>query len=293
VRKEFSGVHESLKASKYMVVVSSQVCPLRMILRSVLWLLIILTCSGSVASAQSDALEKQVVAALRGKILTLKTFRKNGRVELDGAGQIKNKGETGPWTIYSRFVVTKIELSDSRLRVGGPRIIHYRDPVQKQIVGARSDMNIDVDIDITQGASAADISAAIARTFAGAEGLAPYVPEYWRPYVEGKSESLTCAPATTTVRIGGNVAAANLLTQVRPRYPEEAKRFLVQGVVVLQALITETGDVGRLLIIEPVGAGLDENAVEAVSQWKYKPTLLNGAPVCVVTTITVNYAFSR
>src|SRR5262245_26669150 len=154
-------------------------------------------------------------------------------------------------------------------------------------------MNVEVDIDIAKGASAADISAAIAHTFAGAEGLTPYVPEYWRPYVEGKPETLTCAPATTTVRVGGNVIAANLLTQVKPQYPLEAKNFLLQGVVVLQALITETGDVGRRVIVEPAGVGLDESAVEAVAQWKYKPTLLQGTPVCVLTTITVNYAISR
>jgi TonB family protein len=263
-----------------------------MILRTLLILLSVSSASGTVASAQS-ALERRIGAALRGQIVTLKTFRKNGHLEFDRAGQIKNKGETGPWTIYSRFLVTKIELSDTRLRVSGPRMVHYRDRVQKKLVAARSDMNVEVDIDIAKGAGAEDISAAIARTFAGAEGLAPYVPEYWRPYVEGKPAALACAPATTTVRVGGNVIAANLLTQVRPRYPEEAKGFLLQGVVVLEALITETGDVGRLVIVDPAGAGLDESAVEAVSQWKYKPTLQQGTPVCVVTTLTVNYAFSR
>jgi len=261
-----------------------------MILRTLVLLLSVLTCGGTI-SAQSDALEKQVIAALRGQVVTLKTFRKGGRVEFDAAGQIKNSGETGSWTIYSRFLVTKIELSDTRLRVGGPRMVHYRDRLQKKLVIARSDMNVDVDIDITKGANAADISAAIARVFAGAEGLAPHAPEYWRPYLEGKPEAPTCGPATT-VRVGGNVMGSKLVKQVRPQYPEEAKSFRVQGVVVLQATITETGDIGRLVIAEPAGAGLDESAVEAVSKWKYTPTLLNGAPVCVVTTITVNYAFS-
>jgi len=45
--------------------------------------------------------------------------------------------------------------------------------------------------------------------------------------------------------------------------------------------------------MKPAGAGFDDDAVEAVSQWKYKPTTIDGKPVCVITTITVNYAFSR
>jgi protein TonB len=49
----------------------------------------------------------------------------------------------------------------------------------------------------------------------------------------------------------------------------------------------------NISIVQPAGAGFDENAVEAVSQWKYKPTLLNGKPVRVVTSITVNYQFAR
>ena len=255
-------------------------------------LLTVLVCA-TVASAQSAAVEKEVVSALRGKTLTLKTFTKSGRIEFDETGQIRNKGENGSWTLYSRFLATKIDLSDTRLRITGPRIVHYRDAVQKKLVGARSDVNLSVDIAINKGASAADVKAAIARVFVGDDGLASYVPNYWKPYLQGTSEPLRCTAPTQTVRVGGNVIAASLVSQVRPRYPDEAKSFRLQGVVVLQALITETGDVGQLIISEPAGAGLDESAVEAVLGWKYKPTLLQGAPVCVVTTITVNYAFSQ
>ena len=63
--------------------------------------------------------------------------------------------------------------------------------------------------------------------------------------------------------------------------------------VALSVEINETGDVENISIVGPAGAGFDESAVEAVSQWKYSPTLLDGKPVRVVTTITVNYKFSR
>jgi TonB family protein len=63
--------------------------------------------------------------------------------------------------------------------------------------------------------------------------------------------------------------------------------------VILEAEITETGDVGGLIIVTPGGSGFDESAVEAVSRWKYKPSTVDSQPVCVLTTITVNYAFSR
>jgi TonB family protein len=84
-----------------------------------------------------------------------------------------------------------------------------------------------------------------------------------------------------------------LIKQVPPKYAEIAKSFLLEGLVVLEAEINESGDIDNLTIVQPAGAGFDESAIEAVSQWKYTPTLLNGKPVRVVTTITVNYQFSR
>src|SRR5205814_8363571 len=126
------------------------------------------------------------------------------------------------------------------------------------------------------------------------EGLQPYLPDYWRLYFEIKAESdppsSSLAPAPKTQ--AQVVEAARLLQQVRPRFPEEAKAFLLDGTVFIETEIKETGDVRIIRIQKPAGAGLDEAAVEAVRQWKYKPALLDGKPVPVFTMITVNFAFS-
>src|SRR5205085_10945330 len=134
--------------------------------------------------------------------------------------------------------------------------------------------------DVKKNATWPEISAAISAVFVGAEGLIPYVPSYWKPYLEDKKNTTTsCLHTTKTVRVGGNVQAANLIKQVRPQYPPEAKNFLQEGVVALEAEINENGDISQLIILKPAGVGFDENAVEAVSQWKYKPTTLDGQPV--------------
>ncbi len=94
------------------------------------------------------------------------------------------------------------------------------------------------------------------------------------------------------VRVGGNVLAANLVAQVKPVYPPLAKQARIQGVVVLEAQISKEGTIDDLKVItgHPL---LIQAAIDAVKQWRYKPTLLNGEPVPVVTTITVNFAFSQ
>jgi protein TonB len=94
------------------------------------------------------------------------------------------------------------------------------------------------------------------------------------------------------VRVGGNVIAANLLQQVKPVYPPLAKQARIQGIVVLEAEISKEGTIDNLKVItgHPL---LIQAAIDAVKQWRYKPTMLNQEPVPVVTTITVNFAFSQ
>jgi TonB family protein len=270
-----------------------QCYPLRVFPRSVLLLLITLIIAVPAGLAQSGSIEKELTTALRGKVLTLKTFTKRSHLEFDETGQIKNKGEDGSWTLYGQVLVIKVDVSESRVRLSGDRIVHHWDSGIKKLVASRSDMKVDIDIDIHKGAGLNDATAAIGKVFAGAEGLVAYVPEYWRQYIGGKPVEKPPCSSGKHVRTGGNVMAASLLKQVRPIYPPEAKGFLVQGVVLLEAQINENGDIDSLAITAPAGAGLDESAVEAVSQWKYKPTTLDGTPVCTITTITVNYAFSR
>jgi protein TonB len=75
---------------------------------------------------------------------------------------------------------------------------------------------------------------------------------------------------------------------VAPVYPPLARAAHVQGVVLLQTSIDKTGQVADVSVLSghPL---LNDAAVEAVQQWTYQPVLLNGQPVDVVTTVTVNF----
>lgn len=99
-------------------------------------------------------------------------------------------------------------------------------------------------------------------------------------------------PAPAAIRVGGNVQQANLITQIRPVYPPDAKAARVQGQVRFEALIGADGTVQNLKVISGPPL-LVSSALEAVKQWVYKPTLLNGQPVAVVTVVDVNYTLSQ
>lgn len=92
------------------------------------------------------------------------------------------------------------------------------------------------------------------------------------------------------IRIGGNVQAAKIITKVQPIYPESAKAAGAQGTVLLHAVVGMDGRPLQLQVLNSqVNPDLARAAVEGVSQWRYQPTLLNGEPVEIDTTITVNF----
>src|SRR6266852_8194916 len=94
------------------------------------------------------------------------------------------------------------------------------------------------------------------------------------------------------IRVGGQVQHANLIRQPKPVYPPLAKQARIQGVVRFNAIIGKDGTIQNLTLISghPL---LVPAAQEAVKQWLYKPTLLNGEPVEVATVIDVNFTLSQ
>jgi protein TonB len=99
-------------------------------------------------------------------------------------------------------------------------------------------------------------------------------------------------PAQTVLRVGQGVREPKRVSGVSPEYPLIARNARVQGAVILEAVINERGEVGRIRVLksEPL---LDQAAIAAVAKWRYTPTLLNGTPVSVLMTITINFTLQN
>ena len=87
----------------------------------------------------------------------------------------------------------------------------------------------------------------------------------------------------------GDVAKPVLIHRVNPEYPEVARKARVEGVAILEVTITQNGNVQNVKVLRGVHPLLDQAAVNAVKQWRYKPAILNGKPVEVHSTVTVNF----
>jgi TonB family protein len=90
-------------------------------------------------------------------------------------------------------------------------------------------------------------------------------------------------------RVGGGVTAPTVMSRVEPQYSEEARKARYQGTVVLEAIVRKDGSIDILRIVRSLGFGLDENAIKALKQWRFRPGMKNGEAVDVALNIEVNF----
>lgn len=90
-------------------------------------------------------------------------------------------------------------------------------------------------------------------------------------------------------RVGGGVTAPALLYKVEPEYSEEARKAKHQGIVVLYVEVDPSGRAQNLRVLQSLGLGLDEKAIDAVRKWKFRPGYKDGKPVTVAATVEVRF----
>lgn len=108
---------------------------------------------------------------------------------------------------------------------------------------------------------------------------------------DNRVSGLTPPPAPAArapVRPGGAITAPTKVHNVAPEYPPTARAARIQGIVIIQATIGVDGRVVNAEVLRPVPF-LDQAALDAVRQWRFTPTRLNGEPVAVIMTVSVNF----
>ncbi len=96
-------------------------------------------------------------------------------------------------------------------------------------------------------------------------------------------------PADGLYRIGGDVSAPVLINKVEPQYSEEAQKAKYSGTVLLSIVVDANGLPRDIHVIRPLGLGLDEKAIEAVMNWRFRPGMKGGRPVATQAQIEMNF----
>ena len=91
------------------------------------------------------------------------------------------------------------------------------------------------------------------------------------------------------VRVGAGITPPVVEFKVEPEYTEEARAAKYQGAVLLYAEVGPDGLAHNVQVIRSLGLGLDQKAIDAISQWRFKPAMKDGVPLTVQATIEVNF----
>lgn len=258
-----------------------------------------------------DILKKQLV----GNIVTLRGFYKGDLLEYDPSGQPRFKADFGPWTLYGKLSPTDVSINGDKLAIDGIRLL----VAWRQGSGGTRHLKyiragrilIEVRLD-DQHRDEASIQHVLARIFLNpADNLSELVPEHWQRFLSRDTKnietidtdaSLAREPLAhgmptpggekrlpTRIRVSQGVSQGIMWKKVQPEYPAIAKAARLEGDLIFWVVINKEGAISYMSVALPLGLGVEESAIEAVSQWKYRPYILNGTPVEVETTITVKY----
>jgi TonB family protein len=225
-------------------------------------------------------------------------FYEGKKVRFDSDGTAVG-GKQGIWTIHGYVRVNKVRIKNRLIAIDGERLAAIYDDKQKNMKLASYEEPVRFELPI-----GTDPSAALLRMFVGMdEDASKLVPDYWKQYAETHymadlSKASVKPPQRDqpevepgVYRVGGSVKPPILIKQVEPEFTQFARQFRITGSTAVRVIVDENGHPTKVSIIRPLGAGLDENAVDAVKKWSFRPGTKDDRPVKTLVTVEVTYSF--
>jgi TonB family protein len=250
-------------------------------------LLILLLSSVLLRAGNTTDQQKHLEDRFLNKIFMIRNFYGGTRLVFDSQGNLlegdRTVGYHGCWSA-AEIEIHKLEVTKDRLILQGPRVFGIYDSATKEISQLQrehQEVEIEVQLDPAQIDEDA-ITGILAKIFLTREDdLGPLVPNVW------------IAPESTVTSgafsLGNGVAAPKPVYAPDPGYSEEARKAKYQGSLNLWCVIAPNGRVTQIKISQCLGRGLDEQAIRALSTWRFEPATKDGHPVAVQFNVSVDF----
>jgi TonB family protein len=277
---------------------------------------------------QGQDVEQHLRDQYQGKTFVLRGFYSGDRLRYDASGA-PDSAVSGGWTTDGFVRVNEIHISDDRLIIKGQRMAAAQiggqfqlRPLERKAPQGKGveDVWVEIEADPDMHNPALEqVDALFSKIFLTAQdSLADLVPDYWKPCLAGKKmigaeKHCFFAPEVLTIPgvavadekevtisgahvsaggvflVGGGVSPPRVTYQRDPEFSDPARAAKFQGVVTLLLVVDKEGAPNHVRISQPLGYGLDEKAVQAVSEWKFKPAEKDGMPVNVEIAVEVDF----
>ncbi len=267
-----------------------------------------LRCGG----ADDNGIEDQLRFTYVDNALMLRHFYSGEHLRFHSDGTLNGDAAVGPWTLDGKIAVKEVHLQGGLLIIKGRRIHQIFDSKSKahdelttvdQYSGkdrvameeALNNRVVEIEIELpTEKPNREDVAAAINKVFlAPWDSMTEIVPSYWQAYFakqEGKPQTATPPKKDPVYSIKpGEISPPHVTFDPDPPYSAEAQKSKYQGMIVVSLIVDPAGTPRDLQIQRPLGMGLDEKAVAAISTWKFEPAQKDGKPVAVAIDIEVSF----
>ena len=285
-------------------------------------IVLVLTITAWLVSRAEDGIEQHLRDQYVGKTLILRNFYSGKKLVYDSAGQLARDAKHGDWTIDGAVQLDKVRISADSLTIECKRLrLRAAESFRPTLHDAGY-----VRIEVKLGPQITTLDAAqgvLEKIFlTSKDTFAEQIPDYWQPCVlaglgaqEPKiyshcrfSPEFLAIPGVSAppdriqdlanafpvakpdvLSIGHGVTPPRATHSPDPSFTDEASGAKYQGAIGLLIVVDQTGGVRNIRVALPIGFGLDRQAVETVSQWRFEPARKDGQPVSVELVVKVDF----
>ena len=265
--------------------------------------------SRNLSTENPKELEKELESRYKGKVVSLRNFHKGEFLRYAKNGSLIHVIDTGTWTLYGLLEITDIAVKTREriVQFRGKRRAVLFDSKDRRLEQYRTPLPLRLEIEYgAEGLTLQEIDVALTRMFlTPRETLTNLVPVYWKSYLTKPAAAVEpVAPEFTgnshrsdganndgvePVRVREELLPPKVLSEIKPEYTEEARAARHQGTVILGVVVRKDGSVTDIEIEQPLGLGLDEEAMEAIRLWRFRPGTRNGQPVDIKARMEVTF----
>lgn len=263
------------------------------------------------ARSDDGGIEQQLKSDYAGKVLTLRHFYCGDHLRFHSDGALNGDAPVGPWTLDGQIAVEEVHLRNGLVVIKARRIYrifdtqlkpqdelttidNYYGKLREDLENTLRSLKAEIEIELPSGKpDQKDISSVIHAVFlTDSESMMEVAPTFWRAYfakLEDKPQSTPTTKGPIYVLHPHEMSPPHVTYNPDPDYTREAQKVKYEGTTVISLVVDASGETRDLQITKPLGLGLDENAVKAVSTWKFEPAQKDGKPVSVWVAVEVNF----
>lgn len=270
----------------------SSICGLMGRARRKCFAVLVLVFFGSVPIWGQGTIQDQLNSTYKGKILLLRNFYSGNDLRYDQNGRLLGTATSGSWTV-ANIQIRHVSVTSQGIELTGKRFGRLYNGVKHGLIEVGK-VRIYLELPRAEPAERTDVDSLMGKIFVmQGEDLRPMLPDCWRYYLTGTdkaSRMSTWEAALNDIQKplklpGEKLTAPKPVSTPVPKYTKEAESERIEGLTVLRMVVNATGTPESIAILDPLGMGLDEQAVATVAHWRFSPATLMGQPVPVQMSV--------